>query len=138
MRGKAQGWAGWTADWVVSVLVRWLVCGESRVWGTPKSLLAERPHVHVAWPGPPGPDGFLDHGVHPVAILLAPSQHPVLRLVLRVMCEVLCLSLYAQEPGSAPPRALGGCGHADMMAAPCLELVLLGPGLGCPAAGPPC
>ena len=53
------------------------------------------------------------------------------------MCEVLCLSLYPQEPGSAPPRALGRCGHADMMAALCLELVLLGPGLGCPAAGPP-
>ena len=53
------------------------------------------------------------------------------------MCEVLCLSLYPQEPGSAPPRALGRCGHANMMAALCLELVLLGPRLGCPAAGPP-
>ena len=82
VRGRAQGWAGWTADRMVSVLVRGLLSGRSRVWGTPKSLLAERPHVHVAWPGPPGLDGFLDHGVHPVAILLAPSQLPVLRLVL--------------------------------------------------------
>ena len=40
VRGRAQGWAGWTADRMVSVLVRWLVCGRSRVWGTPKSLLA--------------------------------------------------------------------------------------------------
>ena len=48
------------------------------------------------------------------------------------MCEVLCLSLYPQEPGSAPPRALGRCGHANLMAALCLELVLLGPRLGCP------
>ena len=33
VRGRAQGWAGWTADWMVSVSVRWLVCGKSRVLG---------------------------------------------------------------------------------------------------------
>lgn len=83
VRGRAQGWAGWTADRMVSVLVRWLLTEwEKQSVGDPQELLAERPHVHVAWPGPPGPDGFLDHGVDPMAILLAPSQCPVLRLVL--------------------------------------------------------
>ena len=82
VRGRAQGWAGWKADWMVSVLVRWLVCGKSRVWATPRTSGQREPQAHPAWLGPPGPDGFLDHGVHPVAILLAPSQHPVLRLVL--------------------------------------------------------